>query len=76
MLTKGLATCALVIAIASIVAAYTQVSALHLRQDQQPMYWSRYNTRQSGVYRDGVWVPLPIRSRYTSFQGGASGVGK
>ena len=76
MLTKGFAACALVIAIASIWAGYTQVSALTLRQDQQSRYWPRHNTRRSGTYLNGAWVPLPIRANYTNFQGGASGVGK
>ena len=76
MRTKGFAACALVIAIASIWAGYTQVSALTLRQEQRSRHWPRYGTRRSGVYRNGAWSPLPIRSNYTNFQGGASGVGK
>jgi len=76
MLAKGCALCALLIAGASIAAGFTQVSALKLRQERQPLYWARHNTLRSGRYYNGSWQRLPARSSFGGFVGGGGGVGK
>lgn len=76
MLAKGCAACACLIAIASIWAGYSQVSALNLRQEKQPLYWPRHRTYRSGYYSNGRWQPLPRRTAYGTFQGGSTGSGK
>lgn len=76
MLTKFLASAAIAIAIATILAAYTQRSALVLRQQNQSTYWSRRGTSLSGRYNNNIWVSSPVRSAYGTFRGGGPGAGK
>ncbi len=75
MLVKGFTIVAFLIAGFTIWAAYTQRSALALRQESQPMYWSRHGTVVHGYYVGGSWNPGPGRSR-SGFRGGGSSVGK
>ncbi|MBD2103632.1 hypothetical protein [Leptolyngbya sp. FACHB-261] len=76
MLTQFLAIAALILALLTILAGYFQPSALNLRQEQQPLYWSRHGTELSGYYRNQTWQPLPSRTAYSSFRGGGPGAGK
>ncbi len=76
MLSKLFALAAVAIAGFAIYAAFTQRSAMVLRQEQQPHYWARHNTHSSGVYRSGVWHSNPVRSSYGAFRGGGPGAGK
>lgn len=76
MLTKLFAAAAFLIALMTIVSAFTQRSALVLRQEQQPYYWARYGTNLSGRYYGGSWQPNPLRSTYGEFRGGGPGAGK
>ncbi|MGV2826533.1 hypothetical protein [Myxosarcina sp. GI1(2024)] len=76
MLTKIYTVMALAIAIYILHAAYTNRSALVLRQQTQPQYNPRYGTRIYGGSVGGVWQPSPTRSSYGSFRGGGSGSGK
>lgn len=76
MLTKLFAIAAILIAVITIGAAYTQTSALTLRQEQQPWYWPRHGTHLTGGYRSGVWIYSPNRSSYDSFPGGGPSFGK
>ena len=76
MFEKLCAVLAWGIAIASISAGYTQISALHLRQESQPLYAPRHNTLRSGYYRSGRWTRRPGRSSYDTFRGGGSRTGK
>ncbi|QIZ70123.1 hypothetical protein [Oxynema aestuarii] len=76
MWTKIFALFAILLAIATIGAAYTQSSALTLRQEQQS-YWPRHRTYLHGSYRSGSWNYSRDRSDYGGgFFGGGSGVGK
>lgn len=77
MLTKIFAAAAVAIALLTTIAAYSQRSALVLREESQDQYWPRRGTSLSGTYRsDGAWQPLPNRSAYGSFRGGGPGSGK
>lgn len=76
MLSKLFASVAMGVAIATILAGYTQRSALRLGQDKQPDYWPRRGTSLSGGYRGGVWVPLPSRRGFGGFRGGGPSAGK
>lgn len=76
MLPKFLAVSAIAVAIATILAAYTQRSALVLRQQNQSNYWSRRGTSLSGRYHNNIWVVSPVRSSYGTFRGGGPGAGK
>jgi hypothetical protein len=76
MLFKYCAIASVAIAIFAILAAYTQSSALSLREENQATYWPRHGTQLSGSYRGGGWQPSAIRSSYGSFQGGGVGSGK
>jgi hypothetical protein len=76
MLARIFGILAIVLALVTIFAAFTQTSALVLRQQQQPMYWSRYNTRRSGIYVGNVWQPNPLRTEYATFRGGGPRAGK
>lgn len=76
MLTKLLAAAVLLIALVTVTSAFNQRSALVLRQEQQPYYWSRHGTELSGRYYGGRWQSSPLRSTYGSFRGGGPGAGK
>ncbi|MFW6359466.1 MAG: hypothetical protein ACOC0N_09695 [Chroococcales cyanobacterium] len=76
MITKLIASAAIAIALYTIIAGYTQSSALVLRDEKQDNYWPRRGTYLSGRYRRGIWEPLPNRSSYGSFRGGGIGSGK
>lgn len=76
MLTKILTAAAIIIALFTITAGYSQRSALTLREERQSNYWPRHSTYISGYYYRGVWDPLPNRSAYGSFRGGGPGTGK
>ncbi|PSO55808.1 MAG: hypothetical protein BRC40_05235 [Cyanobacteria bacterium QH_8_48_120] len=76
MLIRIFAIAALIIALFTIWAAYTQRSALSLRQEKQSAYWSRHGTSLSGQYQGGTWIFLPSRSSYGDFRGGGPGAGK
>jgi hypothetical protein len=77
MLARIFGILAIFLALLTIFAAFTQTSALVLRQKQQPMYWSRYNTRRSGIYVVGRgWEPNPLRTEYSTFRGGGPRAGK
>ncbi|MBE9126010.1 MULTISPECIES: hypothetical protein [unclassified Coleofasciculus] len=84
MLTKVLAATAVAIAVFTIIAGYTQRSALVLGEEKQRNYWSRRGTSLSGTYNENttgtsggvIWVPLPNRSSYGSFRGGGPSAGK
>ena len=75
MLSKIFAIAAIAITGFAIHAAFTQRSAMVLRQEN-PAYWERYGTRSAGVYRSGAWQPSPVRSSYGGFRGGGPGAGK
>lgn len=75
MLSRYLTIFALAIAALSLYSAYSQRSALVLR-DEQRRGGTRYGTTSSGYYRGGVWVSSPDRQTYGSFQGGGPGAGK
>jgi hypothetical protein len=76
MLTKILTAAAIIIALFTITAGYSQRSALTLREERQSHYWPRHRTYISGYYYRGVWDPLPNRSAYGSFRGGGPSTGK
>lgn len=76
MLPKLFVVAALIIALFTGWAAYSQRSALHLQQENQPYFWSRHGTSLSGGYRHRIWLPLPSRSDYGGFRGGGIGSGK
>ena len=76
MLSRILALAALLITLMGIWAAYTQSSALLLRQETQPLYWPRYGTLLSGRYRNQSWQATPSRSSYGGFRGGGPSAGK
>lgn len=76
MAIKLFAVAAFLIASLTIWAAYTQRSALQLRQETQPSYWPRHNTSLSGRYRNNIWIETPNRSAYGTFRGGGPSVGK
>lgn len=75
-MSKILTLLALTIASLTIYAGYTQRSALMLRQESQPLYWSRHGTSVSGRYSRGSWYASPDRATYGSFRGGGPGAGK
>lgn len=76
MLTRVFAIAALLIGGITVYGGLTQRSSLHLRQEQQPLYWSRHGSSLSGRYRSQAWVPSPQRATYGSFRGGGPGAGK
>jgi hypothetical protein len=76
MVGKLIAASTAAVAALTISSAYTQRSALVLRQEQQDNYWPRYGTVASGRYSSGVWVASPDRQSYGTFRGGGPGVGK
>lgn len=76
MMNKILAATAIVIALFTILASYTQRSAVVLREEKRDSYWPRHGTSLSGYYYRGIWEPLPNRSAYGSFRGGGPGAGK
>ncbi|MBD2461933.1 hypothetical protein H6G89_12840 [Oscillatoria sp. FACHB-1407] len=76
MVTKLLAAAAFFIALTTLVFAFSQRSALVLRQEQQPYYWARHNTYLSGRYYGNSWQPNPARSTYGAFRGGGPSAGK
>lgn len=76
MLTKILALLAVGFALVTIYSAYTQPSALYLRQEGQLLYWPRYGTNLSGYYRNRIWQPSPNRIEYTQFPGGGPSAAK
>lgn len=76
MLTKVFAILAYVVAGASVVGAYSQASALHLRQTSQPLYRPRHRMVHFGSYRSGQFEPLSTRSAYGGFRGGGNSSGK
>ncbi|WP_229424348.1 hypothetical protein [Moorena producens] len=76
MLTKILTATTVAIALFTIVAGYTQRSALVLREEKQENYWPRHRTYLSGYYYLGIWESSPNRSDYGSFRGGGPATGK
>lgn len=76
MLPKIFGGMTLAIAVFTIFLGYTQRSALHLRQESQPLYMPRHNTGISGYYYGGVWRTTPLRSDYGNFRGGGPSAGK
>jgi hypothetical protein len=77
MLTKIFAAAAIAIALLTVIAAYSQRSALVLREESQEQYWPRRGTSLSGSYGSGGnWQPLPNRSTYGGFRGGGPSAGK
>lgn len=76
MVTKIFTVLAYVVAAGSIVGAYSQASALHLRQTNQPLYRPRYRMTHFGSYRSGQFQPLSTRSGYGGFRGGGTSSGK
>ena len=76
MLTKILAATTVAIALFTIIAGYTQRSALVLREERQSNYWPRHGTTISGYYYRGIWEPHPNRSAYGNFRGGGPSTGK
>ncbi|MBD1867881.1 hypothetical protein H6F88_32270 [Oculatella sp. FACHB-28] len=76
MIYPVFAIAACLIAGVTLFAGCTQISALNLRQEEQTMYWSRYNTNLSGYYYNQTWVPAPDRASYGEFVGGGPGDGK
>jgi len=76
MLPKIAAAAAFGIAILAIAGSYSQMSALRLRQQNQPLYWPRRRTPISGLRYDNRWQPTPNRSDYDDFRGGGVGAGK
>jgi len=76
MLTKIFAGAALIVALLTITAGYTQRSAMVLRSEKQDNYWPRHGTTSSGYYRGGTWYLSPNRSSYGGFRGGGPSAGK
>ncbi|HEY9738285.1 MAG TPA: hypothetical protein V6D06_18460 [Trichocoleus sp.] len=76
MLTRVFAIAAVLIGGATAYGGLTQRSSLHLREENQVLYWSRHGTTLSGRYRNQVWVPSPERATYSDFRGGGPGTGK
>lgn len=76
MTTKLLAGFAVLIAGLTTYAAYTQRSALVLREQRQEAYWPRHNTYLSGSYSRSGWIASPTRQSYGGFRGGGPGAGK
>ncbi|GEM_PF-833020 len=78
MLTKVFAGIAVLMAIWSITDAYTQKSALILREEKQSNFSPRRGTSLSGSYgNNGTWIFYSeTRSSYSNFQGGGPGSGK
>ncbi|HEY9762835.1 MAG TPA: hypothetical protein V6D07_09925 [Trichocoleus sp.] len=76
MLTRVFAIAALLLGGATAYGGLTQRSSLHLRQEQQPLYWPRYGTHLSGRYHNQVWLANPDRAAYGQFRGGGPGTGK
>jgi hypothetical protein len=76
MLLKVSAIASVAIALFAILAAYTQSSAVSLREEHQTTHWPRHGTQLSGSYYGGSWHPSALRSSYGSFQGGGVGSGK
>jgi len=67
---------ACLIAGVTLFAGCTQTSALKLRQEEQAIYWPRYNTNLSGYYYNHTWIHTPDRASYGEFVGGGPGDGK
>ena len=76
MLPKLAAVGAFIVALLAILGSYSQVTALHLRQESQPLYWPRRGTTLSGVRSNDRWQPIPNRNVYSDFRGGGIGAGK
>lgn len=77
MLTKVFAGIAVLMALWSVTDAYTQKSALVLREQNTSNFSPRRGTSLSGSYdRNGTWIFIPSRSSYSGFQGGGPGSGK
>ncbi|MEM9804286.1 MAG: hypothetical protein AAF959_03315 [Cyanobacteria bacterium P01_D01_bin.56] len=60
----------------SVTGAYSQVSALNLRQTSQPLYVPHHNMVHFGPYRSARFNTLSNRTSYGGFRGGGSGSGK
>lgn len=76
MLPKLITTATYAIAILAIVGSYSQMSALHLHQQNQSFFWPHRRTSISGIRYHNSWQPTPNRSEYDSFRGGGIGAGK
>ena len=76
MSAKLCAILAYLVAGVSLVGAYGQASALHLRQASQPLYIPRYNMVHFGPYRSVRFRSLSSRSAYGGFRGGGNSSGK
>lgn len=76
MITKIFVAIAVVIAVFTLTAGFTQQAAFVLRQEQQTQHWPRHGTHLSGVYRSGGWAPSSVRSSYSGFRGGGPAAGK
>jgi hypothetical protein len=76
MLPKFCLAMCLLIGATTFWSGVRQTSALHLGQESQNNFWSRYNTNPSGRYVGGVWISSPSRASYGSFSGGGPGAGK
>jgi len=75
-MTSVFAIAAFLITGITLTAGLTQSSSLHLREERQPLYWSRYGTSLSGRYHNQVWMANPERTSYGEFRGGGPGAGK
>ncbi|HEY9748327.1 MAG TPA: hypothetical protein V6C63_06605 [Allocoleopsis sp.] len=75
-MTSVLAIAALLITGITVTAGFTQSSSLHLREERQPLYWSRHGTSLSGRYHNRTWLANPERTSYGEFRGGGPGAGK
>jgi hypothetical protein len=76
MLPKLAAAGAFLIALLAILGSFSQVTALHLRQESQPLYWPRRGTTISGLRYNNRWQPRANRADYGEFRGGGIGAGK
>lgn len=76
MLPKFAALGAFAIALLAILGSYSQMSALRLGQQSQPLYWPHRRTHLSGMRTQNRWQPAPNRRAYESFPGGGIGAGK
>ncbi len=81
MLPKFFAIAAFLIAFLSILASYTQRSALTLdenREESSVNYWPRHDTHVSGIFIGGNFQTTPARSEYGygGFRGGGPAAGK
>lgn len=76
MLPKLAAAGAFIIAILAIAGSFSQITALHLGQQSQPLFWPHRGTTISGVRHNNSWQPRANRGDYGNFRGGGIGAGK